>query len=55
MRTLGALAALILLLMAHRLVLTHAESNADRESLQKTSEDIRTAFAQGDVDSNGGR
>jgi ketosteroid isomerase-like protein len=51
MRTLGALAALVLLLMAHCcLVLTYAESNADRESLQKTGEAIRTAFAQGDVD-----
>ena len=36
MRTLGALATLVLLLMAHCLVLTYAESNADRELLQKT-------------------
>jgi ketosteroid isomerase-like protein len=50
MRTLGALAALVLLLMAHCLVLTYAESNADRESLQKTGEAIRAAFAQGDAD-----
>src|SRR5215471_1684958 len=50
MRILGALGALVLLLMAHCLVLTYAESNADRESLQKTGEAIRAAFAQGDVD-----
>src|ERR1700747_2348908 len=50
MRSLGALAALVLLLMAHCLVLTYAESNADRESLQKTGEAIRAAFAQGDAD-----
>ena len=50
MRTLGALAVLVLLLMTHCLVLTYAASNADRESLQKTGEAIRTAFAQGDVD-----
>ena len=51
MKTFGNLAALALLLMSQCLVLTHGESNADRESLQKTSEAIRTAFAQGDVDS----
>lgn len=50
MKTLKSLAALCLLLMAYCLVLTHAESNSDRESLQKTSEAIRAAFAQGDVD-----
>lgn len=51
MKTFGNLAVLALLLMSHCLVLAHGESNADRESLQKTSEAIRTAFAQGDVDS----
>ena len=50
MKTLGRLAALALLLMAHHLVLAYGGSNADRESLQKTSEAIRTAFARGDVD-----
>jgi len=51
MKTLrNLLAALGLLLIAYCVVLTHAEPNPDRESLQKTSEAIRTAFAQGDVD-----
>lgn len=50
MKTLRSVAALCLLLMAYRVVLTNAESNPDRESLQKTSEAIRAAFAQGDVD-----
>ena len=50
MKTFRSLAPLSLLLMAYCVVLTHAESNLDRESLQKTSEAIRTAFAQGDVD-----
>lgn len=50
MKTLRSLAALYLLFMANSVVLTRAESNPDRESLQKTSEAIRTAFAQGDVD-----
>lgn len=50
MKTLRSLAPLSLLLMAYCVVLTRAESNPDRESLQKTSEAIRTAFAQGDVD-----
>lgn len=50
MKTLRSLATLYLLLTAYCVALTHAESNPDRESLQKTSEAIRTAFAQGDVD-----
>lgn len=50
MKTLGRLAALALLLMAHCSVLTNGESNADRESLLKTGEAIRTAFAKSDVD-----
>lgn len=50
MKALRSLTALYLLLMAHCGIFTHAESNADRESLQKTSEAIRAAFAQGDID-----
>ena len=50
MNTLRSLTALCLLLTAYCVVLTRAESNPDRESLQKTSEAIRTAFAQSDVD-----
>ena len=50
MKTLRSLAALCLLLVADCGVLAPAESNPDRESLQKTSEAIRAAFAQGDVD-----
>ena len=50
MKALGRLAALALLLMARPLVLTYGQSNADRESLEKTSEAIRTAFARGDLD-----
>jgi len=43
-------AALYLLLISCFVVLTPAQSNADRESLRKTSEAIRSAFAQSDVD-----
>lgn len=50
MKALRSLTALYLLLMAYCGIFTHAESNADRESLQKTSEAIRAAFAQGDID-----
>jgi len=50
MKTSKTLAALALLLIAHCLVPAYAESDADRESLQKTGEAIRAAFARGDVD-----
>ena len=50
MKTLRSLTALCLVLMAYCVVLARAESNPERESLQKTSEAIRTAFAQSDVD-----
>jgi ketosteroid isomerase-like protein len=50
MKTFRSLSVLCLLSMAYCVVLIHAESNPDRESLQKTSEAIRTAFAKSDVD-----
>ena len=50
MNVLKRLTALCFLLMAYCVVLARAESNPDRESLERTSEAIRTAFAQSDVD-----
>ena len=41
---------LCLMLTTYCAVGTRAESNSDRESLQKTSEAIRAAFAHSDVD-----
>lgn len=49
MKTLRSLAALTVLLGAYCVAPTHAESDGDRELLLKTSEAIRSAFAQGDV------
>ena len=50
MNALKRLTALCFLLMAYCVFLARAESNPDRESLERTSEAIRTAFAQSDVD-----